>query len=298
MKLFQALTLTLTISSLALAQQEMQVNLQYPAGTQLKNSYFGVQFTVPSGWIAQFAEEGGVQALALGHPDGYAAVLVFQHGLSAANYQQALSKPFPFDNVTFQPSAPAKQQGNLVSVFGQEPSSGGEAQIGAVLGQTGSSVLMLVIGAAGSSDFTIQGFKQMQNNLRFVAPLAAQGATNLRQTWQNRLAGRLLASSNTSTSSSQNGLGATNSSTRLLLCRDGRYGFETTSQASVSAGDFSALSKDGSSSEGTWKLEFVNQNGAILALTENAQQRRVNVRLAGNNLLLDGRAVNVNAGGC
>jgi hypothetical protein len=60
----------------------------------------------------------------------------------------------------------------------------------------------------------------------------------------------------------------------------------------------SSTSQDSSNSAGTWKVEFVSPAGAILTLTEKAQQRRVNLRMVGNNLLLDGRAVSLGAGGC
>jgi hypothetical protein len=298
MKPFQALTLILTIGSLALAQQEMQVERQYPGGTALKNSYFGVQVTVPKGLQGQFLEESGVQLLALGDGQGLGGVLFFQHGVAPAAYQRLMSEPFNLGQATFQPAEQPRTQGTTVSVLMQEQSSGAVVQLLALQGPGGSSVLAMITTAEGTVEALGPASRLVLGSLRFVNSVIAQAPANLKQNWQNQLSGRLLSSSRANNSNSQNGLAASNSETKLALCRDGRYAFQSTSQVSVSAGDFSTFSNDSSQSEGIRKLEFANQNGAIIALTENGLQRRMNVRLSGSSLLLDGKIMSVGASGC
>lgn len=298
MNLFKLLTLTLAIGSLALAQQEMQAERQYPAGTTLKNSYFGVQVTVPKGLQGQFVEEGGVQLLALGDGQGLGGVLFFQNGVAPAAYQRLMSEPFSLGQATFQPAEQPRTQGTTVSVFMQEQSSGAVIQLSALQGQGGSSILAMITSAEGTVEALGPASRLVLGSIRFVNSTISQAPANLKQNWQNQLAGRLLSSSRANNSNSQNGLAASNSETKLALCRDGRYAFQSNSQVSVSAGDFSTFSNDSSQSEGTWRLEFANQNGAIIALTENGLQRRMNVRLNGNTLLLDGRPMGISASGC
>ena len=280
--------------------QEMEPGREFAAGSSPKNRYFGVQVRVPAGFVAQLAEENGVQALGMGSPEGLGVLLLFQFGVPQASYQRLLAQPLPLGEARLQPRQHPGIQGNRVSVSAADPERGLVARLGSVNATSGASVLLLVVGSVGLEARVEATFEALGAGLRFFQPLAGGGDARLRQTWQNRLAGRLLSGSLADGNSSSNGSGGTASDTRLALCRDRRFVYESRSTAFVSipgGSGVSSVSED--SAEGTWALEYADTGGAILALTDSSGlQRRLSVGLAGNTLLLDGRAVALSQGDC
>lgn len=280
--------------------QEMEAGREYPGGSSLRNSYFGVQVRVPRGFAARLAEENGVQALGMGSPEGVGALLLFQFGVPQASYRRLLSQPLPLGEARLEPRQAPRSQGNRVSVRGADGERGLVARSGSVNAPSGASVLLLVVGPVGLEARVAATFDALVAGLQFSKPLAGGGDAKLRQAWQNRLLGRLLSGSMADGNSSANGSGGVASDTRLALCRGGRFVYESRSTAFVSipgGSGVSSVSEDGA--EGTWALEFAGSSGAILALTDSSGlQRRVNVRMAGGRVLLDGRAVSLSPGGC
>ena len=113
------------------------------------------------------------------------------------------------------------------------------------------------------------------------------------------MTGKLLVRSAGTSANSQNGLGSSSSDTRMVLCSNQTFEYQHTSSISVSVPDSSLSDSSKEESQGRWALEYANQNGAILTLTdESGLQRRMNLRIAGEFVVIDGQGWRISNAGC
>jgi hypothetical protein len=269
----------LTLNS-SFAQSELQTGKQYAAGTNLKSSYFGVSTKVPNGIVASFAEEDGRQALAGGSLDGKLIFLmIFQYGVSAQTYDNLLSQPMPLGQVTLQPtSAPNKQS---VQTADLEKGITGQTT---VLGGANSSLLLIAFAMQGNEAQVTGLVNAFRANTKFGKSMAGNGDAKTTQALTQFLSGKLLVRSAGSSNNSVNGLGSSSNDSRMALCSNQTFESNSTSSISISVPDSSVSDSSTESSQGRWVVEFANQNGAILTLTDQSGiQRRMRVRVVGGN---------------
>jgi hypothetical protein len=262
------------------AQTELQAGQKYQAGSSLKSTYFGVSTKIPNGIVASFAEEDGRQALAGGTPDGNLIFLmVFQYGLSAQTYDNVLSQPMPLGQITLQPtSAPNKQS---VQTADLEKGIVGQTT---VLGGANSSLLLIAFAMQGNEAQVSGLVNAFRANTKFGKGLAGNGDVKGAQELTRFLSGKLLVRSAGSSNNSVNGLGSSSNESRMALCSNQTFESNSTSSISISVPDSSVLDSSTESSQGRWVIEYVNQNGAILTLTDQSGlQRRMRVRVVGGN---------------
>jgi hypothetical protein len=291
-------------SSLAVAQQELRPNVQYPSGSSVKSSYFGVSLNIPAGFVGGFSDDG-MQALAVAQPgQNLVIVAILQHGVSRAEYMRTLSQPLPLSaELTLQPNAQPQEQGSSLS-NAYSSVNGVSARLVAIRGQTGSSVLVMGIAFPGLEGPMQQGVQRLVSSLKFVAPQAVQGSAQLRSQWTSLIAGRVWSSESGSFNSSVNGSGGTSSSTQVTLCQNKSFSILSQSSVFVSVPGFSGSGSDASSIdenrfEGRWSLEFVTASSAVLALTdENGLQRRFVLTLRGNQVFSNNTPWTPRGAGC
>jgi hypothetical protein len=295
------IVLTALFSSFAAAQQELRQNVQYPAGSSLKSSYFGVSLSVPAGFVAGFTDNG-TQALALAQPgQDLVIVAILQHGVTKAEYTRTLSQPLPLSSdLTLRPTAQPREQGNTLSnVYSSD--NGASAWILAVRGQTGSSVLVMGIAFPGLESAMQQGVQRLVSSLKFGSAQATQGNSSLRARWTSLLSGKSFGLNSGSSSNSVNGNANSSSTTQLTLCRDNAFEFFSKSGVFVSVpgfgGDASSVSED--RFNGRWSLEFVTDSSVVLALTdETGLQRRFVLTVRGDQLVVNGARWTARGAGC
>ena len=113
------------------------------------------------------------------------------------------------------------------------------------------------------------------------------------------MTGKLLVRSAGTSANSQNGLGSSSSDTRLVLCSNQAFEYNRASSISISVSDSSLSEGSSQSSQGRWTLEYANQNGAILTLTdESGLQTRMNLRIAGEFVVINGQGWRISNAGC
>jgi hypothetical protein len=87
-----------------------------------------------------------------------------------------------------------------------------------------------------------------------------------------------------SSNNSVNGLGSSSNESRMALCSNQTFESNSTSSISISVPDSSVSEGSTESSQGRWMVEYANQNGAILTLTDQSGiQRRMSLRVVGGN---------------
>jgi hypothetical protein len=255
----------LILTSLAWAQTELKTGKDYPAGSGLRNSYFGISLKIPSGATGQFSDQQGVQVLAIGRADA-ALLLFFQHGVTLETYSRGLVQEVSLDTLQLTPTGSLKKTTGRVSIEVSE-AGGTVGVLAAVVGSTRSSVLLVALAA------TITPAQKLLDavlaSLKFGSPLAGTGATNARQTWSNRLAGKRFSNDSTTSSPSQNGAAFGSSTTQITFCPNQTFQYASQSQASVGIpGGDSSTSTSESAFEGRWQIEYVQAGGAVVALTD------------------------------
>jgi hypothetical protein len=279
----------------SVAQSELQAGQQYKAGSSLKSTYFGFSLKIPNGVVAAFVDQDGRQALAGGTPDGNLAFLmIFQHGVSPQTYNNLLAQPMPLGQVTLQPtSVPSNQS---VQTADLERGITGQTT---VLGGANSSLLLIVFAAQGN-EMQVSGFvNSFKASTKFGKSLAGAGDAKARKNWTQLLTGKLLIRSAGTSSNSQNGMGSSSSDTRMVLCSNQAFEYNHTSSISISVPDSSLSEGSKDESQGRWVLEYANQNGAILTLTdESGLQRRMNLRIAGEFVVIDGQGWRISNAEC
>jgi hypothetical protein len=262
------------------AQTELQAGQKYQAGSSLKSTYFGVSTKIPNGMVATFNEADGRQALGGGTPDGNLIFLmIFQHGVSAQTYDNLLSQPMPLGQITLQPtSAPNKQN---VQTADLEKGITGQTT---VLGGANSSLLLIAFTLQGNEAQVSGLVNSFRANTKFGKSMAGNGDAKTTQALTQFLSGKLLVRSAGSSNNSVNGLGSSSNDSRMALCSNQSFESNSTSGISISVPDSSVSDSSTESSQGRWVVEFANQNGAILTLTDQSGiQRRMRVRVVGGN---------------
>jgi hypothetical protein len=261
-------------------QTELQAGQKYQAGLSLKSTYFGVSTKIPNGIVASFAEEEGRQVLAGGTPDGNLIfMMVFQYGISAQTYNTLLAQPMPLGQITLQPtSTPNKQS---VQTADLEKGITGQTT---VLGGANSSLLLIAFALQGNEAQVSGLINSFRANTKFGKSLAGNGDAKTTQALTQFLSGKLLVRSAGTSNNSVNGLGSSSNESRMVLCSNQTFESNSTSSISISVPDSSVLNSGTESSQGRWVIEFANQNGAILTLTDQSGiQRRMRVRVVGGN---------------
>ncbi|NJK43460.1 MAG: hypothetical protein HC933_03605 [Pleurocapsa sp. SU_196_0] len=268
---------------------ELQNGAQHAAGSRVKSTYFGVEFTVPNGFTAGFAEQNGVQLLALNRPE-VTILMVLQHGIERAEYQQLLSQPFALGSqLNFQPIGGTVQNGDVLSApFGDV--SGISLLFQTIPNASGFSPILLGFSRVEQKALLEPSLSAFKNSLRLTKGLTTSGSTALRTQWQNLLAGRALVTSGGSFDQSGNGTGSTSNDTRLRLCSTGEFEFTRTSSISINVPNGAGLSSiDKDQSVGRWSLESVSTNASILVLTDGlGLQRRLLLQVSQSGLLVNG----------
>ena len=294
-KVIALLMLTVLIANSSLAQSGLQAGQQYTAGSSVKNTYFGVSTQIPNGIVAAYNEQEGRQVLGGGTPDGNVAFLMlFQYGVSTQSYQNFLLQPLPIGQVNLQPTSVPQN----LSVRTADPERG-------IIGQTvvinggGSSLLLIVFGTQGKESEIANVVASFRASTKFGKSLAGNAEAKSRKDWTQLLSGKLLVRSSGSSSNSQNGLGSSSSDTRMVLCGNQAFEYSRTSTVSISVPDSSLSEGSKEESQGRWTLEYANQNGAILTLTdESGLQRRMNLRIAGEFVVIDGQGWRISNAAC
>lgn len=255
----------LILSSLAWAQTELKAGRDYPAGSSLKNSYFGLSLKVPPGSTAQFSDQQGLQVLAIGRSDA-ALLLIFQHGVTLEAYSRSLLREVSLDTLQLTPVGPLKKATGRASI--QVGEAGGTVgYLAAVVGSSQSSALLVALAETLTPAQKL--LDTVLGSLKFTSPLAGTGAASARQTWVSRLADKRFSSDSTTSSPSQNGAAFGSSTTQIDFCRNQRFQYSSQSQASVSIpGGDSSTSSSESAFEGRWQIEYVQAGGAVVALTD------------------------------
>lgn len=273
--------------SWASAQKEMTADTTYPAGTSLKNSYFGVTLSVPRGMQAQFVDQQGVQLLALGN-DSVALLVLFQFGVAAETYQQAFSQEFSLDTLQLSPQARPSRQNNQVRVLVAD-ASGTQGVLTALLGNTRSSLVVIGLSNAGAQTAG-NAVNALLAGVRFTSPMAGSGDANLKNQWVQRLSDKLLQRSNSNFDNSVTGSSGSSSDTRVTMCRNKTFSYFSESGVMVSIpGGEGASSVSRTEFAGRWEVEYANSSGAVLSLTDSSGlQLRWAVRLLSGQLTIDG----------
>ena len=283
------------IANSSLAQTELQTGQKYRAGSSVKSTYFGVSTRIPNGIVTAYNEQDGKQVLGGGTPDGNIAFLMlFQYGVSTQAYQNFLLQPLPIGQVNLQPiSSP---QNLSVQTADLERGIVGQTT---VLSGGNSSLLLIVFGTQGKESEVAKVVAAFRTNTKFGKSLAGNGDAEARKDWTQTLTGKLLVRSAGSSSNSQNGLGSSSSDTRMVLCSNQAFQSTHTSSISISVPDSSLSDSSSDTSQGRWTLEYANQNGAILTLTdESGLQTRMNLRIAGEFVVIDGKGWRISNAGC
>jgi hypothetical protein len=283
--------------SSSFAQSELQTGKQYAAGSSLKSTYFGVSTKIPNGMVATFTEADGKQALGGGTPDGNLIFLmVFQYGVSAQTYNTLLSQPMPLGQVTLQPtSAPNKQS---VQTADLEKGIIGQTT---VLGGANSSLLLIAFALQGNEAQVSGLVNAFRANTKFGKSMAGNGDAKTTKDLTQFLKGKLLVRSAGTSNNSVNGLGSTTNESRMAFCSNQTFESNSISGISISVPGADASDSGSESSQGRWVIEFANQNGAILTLTDQSGiQRRMKVRVVGGNefVRLNEAAWQVGQAGC
>ena len=284
----------LTFNS-SVAQTELQAGVQYQAGSSLKSTYFGVSTKIPNGIVAGYNEQEGKQVLGGGTPDGNVAFLMlFHYGLNAQTYQNVLLQPLPIGEINLQPVG--NPQNLSVQTADLERGIVGQT---VVLSGGNSSLLLIVFGTQGKESEIASLIASFRANTKFGKSLAGNGEAKARKDWTQLLTGKLLVRSAGTSANSQNGLGGSSSDTRMVLCSNQAFEYTQTSSISVSVPDSSLSDSSKEESQGRWALEYANQNGAILTLTDQSgMQRRMNLRIAGEFMVIDGQGWRISNAGC
>lgn len=287
--------LYILILNSSVAQTELQAGVQYQAGSSLKSTYFGVSTKIPNGFVAVYNEQEGKQVLGGGTPDGNVAFLMlFQYGLSTEAYRQFLSQPLPIGQINLQPVSNPQN----LSVQTADPERGIVGQT-AVLGDANTSLLLITFGMQDKKAEITKLVAAFRANTKFAKSLAGNGDAKARKDWTQLLTGKLLVRSSGTSSNSQNGLGSSSSDTRLVLCSNQVFEFNSRSSISISIPDSSLSEGSTDTSQGRWMLEYANQNGAILTLTDQSGlQRRMNLHIAGEFVVIDGQGWRISNAGC
>ena len=283
------------IANSSLAQTELQTGQKYRAGSSVKSTYFGVSTRIPNGIVTAYNEQDGKQVLGGGTPDGNIAFLMlFQYGVSTQAYQNFLLQPLPIGQVNLQPiSSP---QNLSVQTADLERGIVGQTT---VLSGGNSSLLLIVFGTQGKESEVAKVVAAFRTNTKFGKSLAGNGDAEARKDWTQTLTGKLLVRSAGSSSNSQNGLGSSSSDTRMVLCSNQAFQSTHTSSISISVPDSSLSDSSSDTSQGRWTLEYANQTGAILTLTdESGLQTRMNLRIAGEFVVIDGKGWRISNAGC
>jgi hypothetical protein len=277
------------------AQTELRAGAQYQAGSNVKSTYFGVSIKIPNGIKAGFNEQDGKQVLGGGTADGNVAFLMlFQYGINAQSYQNLLLQPLPIGEINLQPIT--NLQNLSVQTADLERGIVGQTVI---LSGGNSSLMLIAFGVLGKESEIANLIASLRANTKFGKSLAGNGDAKARKDWTQLLAGKLLVRSAGTSSNSQNGLGNSSSDTRLVLCNNQRFNYSSTSGVFISAGGSDASSVSQDESNGRWTLEYATQNGAILTLTdESGLQRRLNLRIAGEFVVIDGQGWHISNAGC
>jgi hypothetical protein len=285
------------IANSSFAQTELQAGQKYQAGSSLKSTYFGVSTKIPNGIVATFNEAEGRQALGGGTPDGNLIFLmIFQYGVSAQTYDNMLSQPLPLGQVTLQPtSAPSKQS---VQTADLEKGITGQTT---VLGGANSSLLLIAFALQGNETQVSGLVNAFRANTKFGKSLAGNGDAKTTKDLTQFLKGKLLVRSAGTSNNSVNGLGSTTNESRMAFCNDQTFTSNSISGISISVPGADASNSDSESSQGRWVIEFANQNGAILTLTDQSGlQSRMKIRVVGGNefVRLNEAAWSVSRAGC
>jgi hypothetical protein len=294
----------LTIAAIALSHsafaQELTPQTQYQGGATVKNSYFGIGLTIPQGMVGAFNDDTGAQALVAGsNTVGLGFMLLFQNGVNTQTYQNLLAQPFPIQETVLEPQTAPSIQGNTVTSQTADFNRGVIGRHVALIGQNGSSVLLIAFAAQDLENELNRTVKTLIGSIKFFKSIIASNDTKAQKTWTNQLSGKTLVRSNTSNSNSGNGFAGTSSETRLTLCRDSSYQYISKSIASVSAAGISDSSSSQDGSQGRWAVEFASANGLVLVLTEpTGLQRRMAVSFRANRLFLNNQPVVVSNSGC
>lgn len=288
--------LGLVLGSLAWAQTELKDGKSYPGGSSLKNSYFGISLKVPAGSKAQFADQQGLQILAIGREDA-ALLLVFQHGITLETYGQGLVREVNLDTLQLTPTGPLRKSTGRVSIEVSE--AGGTVGIlAAVVGSNRSSAVLVAL--AESLDPAQKLLNAVLGSLKFGTALAGAGTTSARQIWTNRLANRRFSSNTTTSSPSQNGAAFSSSNTQIVFCRNQTFQYASESQSTVSIpGGDGATSTGNNAFEGRWQIEYVQSGGAVLTLTDTwGLQLRWPLTFSNNQVVIAGQRYTVQAINC
>ena len=283
------------ILNTSLAQTELQAGAQYTAGSSVKSTYFGISTRIPNGITAGYNEQDGQQVLGGGSADGNIAFLMlFQYGVDAQSYQNFLMQPLPIGEIHLQPTSISRN----LSVQTADLERGIVGQT-TVLSGGNSSLLLIVFGTQGKESEIASLTASLRASTKFGKSLAGNGEAKARKDWTQLLTGKLLVRSAGTSSNSQNGLGSTSSDTRMVLCSNQAFEYNRTSSISISVPDSSLSEGSSQSSQGRWTLEYANQNGAILTLTdESGLQTRMNLRIAGEFVVIDGQGWRISNAGC
>ena len=286
--------LALIVSS-GFAQSELQAGAQYLAGSSVKNTYFGVSTRIPNGITAGYSEQDGKQVLGGATPDGNVAFLMlFQYGVSTQAYQNLLLQPLPIGEINLRPVG--NPQNLSVQTADLERGIVGQT---VVLSSGNSSLLLIVFGTQGKESEIASLIASFRASTKFGKSLAGNGEAKARKDWTQLLTGKLLVRSAGTSANSQNGLGSSNSDTRMVLCSNQAFEYQRTSSISVSVPDSGLSDSSKEELQGRWTLEYANQNGAILTLTdESVSQRRMNLRIAGEFVVIDGQGWRIANAGC
>jgi hypothetical protein len=278
------IALTVTVFALffsqGFAQSELQAGQKYVAGSSVKSTYFGISLKIPNGVTAAYNEQDGRQALAGANADGSLIFLMlFQHGVSPQTYNNLLLQPLPLGEVNLQPtSAPSN-----LSVQTADLEKGITGQT-TVLGGANSSLLLIVFAVQGNEAQMTGLIQSFKASVKLGKSLAGSGEAKAIQDLTRFLSGKLLVRSAGTSNNSVNGLGSSSNESRMVLCSNQAFEYKSTSSVSISVPDSSLLDSSTNTSQGRWVVEYANQKGAILTLTDQSGiQRRMSLRVVGGN---------------
>jgi hypothetical protein len=266
--------------SSSFAQSELQSGKQYAAGSSLKSTYFGISTKVPNGIVAAFTDQDGRQALGGGTPDGNLIfMMILQHGVSPQTYNTLLAQPIPLGQVNLQPTT---DPSNL-SVQTADPERGIIGQT-TILGGANSSVILVAFAMQGNEAKVTSLVSAFRANTKFGTGLAGAGDAKTRKELTQFLSGKLLVRSGGTSNNSANGLGSSSNESRMAMCSNQTFESKSTSSISISVPDSSLSEGSSDTSQGRWVVEYANQKGAILTLTDQSGiQRRMTLRVVGGN---------------
>ncbi len=226
-------------------------NQRYTAGTRLTSAVTGLTFEVPTGFQAE-VQAGGIQLLT---PDGTG------FGLTAVAQLDAVAEAVMLVNNLLEDSswqlltAPEQSADRLrVSLFG---SDNGQTLVLLLLARqspAGNGVLLVGGGPRSQEQLFQQAVNSFEASLQLTAP---QGDSSL-QAWRTTLAGRDFNLIGTASEFAGSGLGQRSLSSRseesYTFCSDGRYTYHYQDFTSFAAGEFSAVTEDSDSHQGSWRI--------------------------------------------